>query len=75
MYKPEFKDQHKSLTELVWLIAWEKHNKNQKRQNEGNDGINRKVVQMKAVDTENIIHNRQRLRFLAIINISWSLYF
>ena len=43
MYKPEFKDQHKSLTELVsWLTAWEKHNKNQKRQNEGNDGINRK---------------------------------
>lgn len=43
MYKPEFQQQHASLTELVsWLTAWDKHNKNQKRQNEDNDGINRK---------------------------------
>ena len=43
MYKPEFKQQHDSLTELVsWLTTWQRYNEKEKRSNEDDQSINRK---------------------------------
>ena len=43
MYKKEFEENHKNLSELVsWLSTWEKYNKKEKRKNELDNGINRK---------------------------------
>tara|TARA_B100000902_G_C27278853_1_gene900459 strand:- start:813 stop:968 length:156 start_codon:yes stop_codon:yes gene_type:complete len=47
MYKTEFKEQHKNLTELVsWLTTWQKYNQKEKRSAESTEqSIKRKRTQ------------------------------
>ena len=47
MYRTQFKEQHKNLSELVeWLTTWEKYNQQKKRSTESTEqSIKRKRIQ------------------------------